>query len=151
MGSLAELDEEKVLDLVARGQPIYPVAVQYGVTHQALYKRIAKHPEYRATKEAGMEALLCQRERELEIVKDDATTVAYARARDLLGQARWRAEREVPERWGQKGAAAPSLTVVVHRGDVQIGVSSDAQNERDISVVAPQLTHCTTLHDDNKS
>jgi glycosyltransferase A (GT-A) superfamily protein (DUF2064 family) len=38
------------------------------------------------------------RERQLEVA-DESVTVA--RARDLLSHARWRAEREFPERWGQ--------------------------------------------------
>lgn len=125
-GNLAVIDDDSLLQQVATGAYLSTIAAQYGVTHQALSKRLNANPDYKIVREVAHEHRLTEREKELEEIDDAATQVALARARELLSHARWRAEREFPERWGQKGAAAPSLTVVVHRGDVQIGVSSEA-------------------------
>jgi hypothetical protein len=100
-GALAQVNLEQIFEKLAAGKPIYPIAKEYGVSHQALYQYLSKHPEYKALRECGIDALLAQREAQLESVPDDATRVAYARARDLLDQARWRAEREVPALWAQ--------------------------------------------------
>ena len=80
-----------------------------------------------------------QREEELEQAED---ALNLARARELLSHARWRAEREFPHRWGQKGslvvvAGAVTLTpdMIGDALSVIQSVSSAPQSQRTIEQI----------------
>jgi len=98
--SVAVLNRDDIIQRIRAGEKLTDIAQHYGYTnHSAIVNRLKNDPEYPIAREIGVEARMEARERELESA-DDSVTVA--RARELLGHARWRAEREFPHRWGNK-------------------------------------------------
>ena len=102
---------ELVLDAIQSGMRLSDVATLLGLkTHGAISNALRDDPEYLTAREVGVESRMELRERELEAAADSVTV---ARARELLSHARWRAEREFPDRWGQRNQLK-----VEHVGDL---------------------------------
>ena len=134
MTAIAVANKALILDQVAQGRRISDIAIDLGLsTHAAISKSLAKDPEYQLAREIGAEARLDQRERELESASNSVTV---ARARELMSQARWRAEREHPKIWGVKVEAKidASLTVQVVR-------IASQQSQRTIDSEIVQITY----------
>jgi len=107
----ALVHKESLLERVANGDYLTDIAPSIGVTTAAAISKVLSHdPEYIAARLAGTKVRLEQREKELEAADDN---VKVARARELLSHARWRAEREFPEHWGQH-----NRLTVEHSGDL---------------------------------
>ena len=97
-GALANLDVDGTLDRIANGEIAQQIAHSLGVHHSNLYRKLAAHPEYQAARESGLAARLDKAEHDVECA-DERT---LARARELWRVVTWRAEREAPQRWGQR-------------------------------------------------
>lgn len=97
---LTGIDLDAVIDRVAGGEYVAHIATEYGCTPAALYMRLAHHPGYQQAKALGIEMRLDRGLIEIEAAGDD---LMVARAREvLLRRLEWRAEREHPDRWGQR-------------------------------------------------
>ena len=119
---------ELVLDAIQSGMRLSDVAALLGLkTHGAISHSFKGDPEYLAAREIGAEAKLEVRERELEQAEESVT---IARARELLSHARWRAEREFPDRWGQRNQLK-----VEHVGDLGERLRRAQQRVRDAHVI----------------
>jgi len=120
MTAVAIQYREQIIEQVAKGERLTDIARALGyATHAGISRQLANDPEYRQARETGAECRLDQREREME-QSDESVTVA--RARELLSQARWRCEREFPERWGTKGTTI-NIQVNVGQADQQLAAS----------------------------
>jgi hypothetical protein len=138
------LNRDVVLERVQAGEKLTDIAQSLGLkTHAAIARAFRDDPEYQEARLVGVEARMEMRERELEVA-DESVTVA--RARDLLSHARWRAEREFPERWGQHNQ------VTVNKG-IDLGERLRRAKERTIDGervdVGATMGATTQLPDDN--
>lgn len=107
----AIIHKATLLERLARGDYVTDIAPALGITTGAAISKVMSHdPEYIAARLAGTKVRLEQREKDLEDAPD---SVSVARARELLSHARWRAEREFPEHWGQH-----NRLTVEHSGDL---------------------------------
>lgn len=123
--------KQVLLDRIAKGHYLTDIAKDLGLaTHSAISNYLSHDPEYVAARLAGTKVRLEQRERELQDAPDSVTV---ARARELLSHARWRAEREFPEHWGQH-----NRLTVEHSGD--LGDRLRRAKERVIDGTAQQVT-----------
>ena len=110
MTAIAIQHRDEIINRVANGEYLASIAKSFGLAGkgQAISNALAKDDEYHAARMLGLEAKLAGRESELE--ESDAKDVP--RARELLSHARWRAERECPERWGPKQQIAQVVVQV---------------------------------------
>jgi hypothetical protein len=92
-------DKQSIIKRLADGELLSNIARTYGVTGQAISNRLSDDPEYQEARISSLASRMDKRESELEDAPD---SVSVARARELLSHARWRAEREAPQVWGQK-------------------------------------------------
>ena len=100
-----------LLERIAEGEYVTDIAKDLGLTTPAAVSKYLSHdPDYIAARLSGTKVRLEKWERELEAADDN---VKVARARELLSHARWRAEREFPEHWGQH-----NRLTVEHSGDL---------------------------------
>ena len=91
----------KLLDGIRQGKSMLTLANEYGVTDNAVWKRVKAHPDYRDILETGMELRMDKREKELETA---VTNVDVTRADRLLAHGRWLAGVVAPQRFGQRTA-----------------------------------------------
>lgn len=126
----AVIHKETLLDRIAAGHYVTDIAPSIGLGSAAAISKYLSHdPEYVAARLAGTKVRLEQREKDLEAASD---SVSVARARELLSHARWRAEREFPEHWGQH-----NRLTVEHSGD--LGERLRRAKERVIDGAAQQV------------
>ena len=119
---------ELVLDAIQSGMRLSDVATLLGLkTHGAISNALRDDPEYLTAREVGVESRMELRERELEAAED---SVSVARARELLSHSRWRAEREFPDRWGQRNQLK-----VEHVGDLGERLRRAQQRVRDARTI----------------
>ena len=90
--------DQALIEGVQAGRSMLSLAKQYGVTDNAIWKRVKQHPDYKDSLETGIELRMDLREQQLE---GAPTNVDVTRADRLLGHARWLAERTAPQRFGQ--------------------------------------------------
>ena len=103
--------KESLLQRIADGEYVTDIAKDIGLTTPAAVSKYLSHdPDYVAARLSGTKVRLEKWEKELEAATDN---VKVARARELLSHARWRAEREFPEHWGQH-----NRLTVEHSGDL---------------------------------
>ena len=124
MTAIALQRKAEILERVAIGHKLVDIGRDIGVTQPAISQQLAKLPEYRAARESGTLARIEAWEKEIEAIdaNTEAGVLMLARAREMLSHARWRAEREFPERWGQKQEQAQgAVTIVIQRfGDTPV-------------------------------
>ena len=111
--------DQELLKGVQEGRSMLSLAKEYGVSDNAIWKRVKQHPEYKTALETGIELRMDLREEQLE---GAATNVDVTRADRLLGHARWLAERTAPQRFGQINKLAgadggPIQVQIVRFGD----------------------------------
>ena len=115
MTALAIQHRVQILERVANGELLDQIAQSYGIAAPNVSKHLAQDPEYRQARMLGAELRL---ERAYQAIEDvaalgtdqDGTIIGVnanmgnlARIRyDSLKAAQWFAEREFPERWGQR-------------------------------------------------
>lgn len=100
MTSIAVLNKKMILERIAKGDKLVDIGRSLGISQPAISKEIANDPEFKAARETGALARIEHWEKEIEDVCPGTEQVMLARAREMLSHARWRAEREFPERWG---------------------------------------------------
>lgn len=136
-GKLPEnFDLDSIVQRIASGELASAIAHELGVTPPALYHRLANHPEYQRAKEAGHESRLDEAEQWQEGAD---SALSLARARDIWRARSWRASVEVARRWGQQQAAIN----INANGPITVQVVSWN------APVAPQLTQCNTIDEQN--
>lgn len=118
---------EYILAQVADGVRLVDICQALGLkgVGQSISDALASDPEYQAAREAGLEARMDLRERELETCQ---SLPDVSRAKELLSHARWRAEREAPRRWGAKQTEITINTGVTM--DAALGQSAMALLDR---------------------
>lgn len=87
-----------MIERVAKGDRLIDIGSDLGITPSSISKYLSKDEDYLVARRVGLEVRMEGREKQLEEAKDQ---VEVAKSRELLSHARWRAEREDPERWGQ--------------------------------------------------
>jgi hypothetical protein len=111
MTAIAVIHRELVLERIRAGHRLIDIAADLGLSsHAAIVNVLGNDPEYVEARKVAVETRIEKREGELEVADDNVTV---ARARELLSHARWRAEREFPDRWGQR-----NHVTVDHRSDL---------------------------------
>lgn len=139
MAAVAVLQRERIINGLQAGKQLKTLAAELRVTPGAISQVLSKDPEYRSAMETGLAVQLETREQELETCTDPLN---LARARELLSHARWRAERECPQRWGNR----TQIDVTVDVGHALAELS-----ERLRVAQAQQVTHQGGASADNRS
>lgn len=100
-GKLATLDAQHVLDRIAAGEYVPAIAQEIGVSKQALAQALARYDRdsYLQARETAAEIRLDEAAMAIEKAED---VIDLARARERFRAVAWRAEREHPQRWGQR-------------------------------------------------
>ena len=132
MTAVAITHRDQIIKRVAAGEYLATIARDLGLQGkgQSISDYLANDPDYRAAREFGLEAKLACREAEVESARDPRDV---PRARELLSHARWRAERECPQRWGQRVIAQPTAQI-----NITIGVVRDGYQARVVADVIPR-------------
>ena len=111
MTAVALKHRDTVLQRIRSGERLIDIAKSLGLKdHSAIIHAFSDDPDYQEARKVAVEVRMETREMQLEVA-DESVTVA--RARELLSHARWRAEREFPDRWGQR-----NHVTVDHRSDL---------------------------------
>lgn len=129
--SVAIVNKQTILERIAKGEKQVDIAAEYGITQQALSKQLVDDPDFKIAREVGTIARLELFEKELEAIDESTSQVVFARTRELLSHARWRAEREYPQRFGTKPDAAQGLTIQVIINDPMQAGSVTIEQEKD--------------------
>ena len=106
MTAVAIQQRDFIIAEVAKGAMLKAVAAKVGVTPSAISQVIGQDPEYRKAREVGAEVRL---EEQFEQITTATSQEATSRAREGFRAAAWFAEREFPQRWGQKSQVTVEL------------------------------------------
>lgn len=98
-GLLSTIPEQQIIERLSSGMSLRTIASEFGCSGQALHQFIDKRAHIKAAQRVGYVSRMERREEELESAEEQ---VDISRARELLGHARWLAERGDPEKWGSK-------------------------------------------------
>lgn len=116
--STAITHRESIIEQLARGRYLKDIAIDLGVSKQALSQVLVSDPEYQIAREEGMAERLDEAHRLMAevtenrgIEKEDAKAyLDLVRIREAgIKRLEWRAEREFPNRWG---AAKINLNII---------------------------------------
>lgn len=110
MTAVALQHREAILQSIANGKRLTDLSEQLHVSPQAISKVLVKDPEYQAAIELGHAIRLDNAERAIEAASDQ---VEVARASASWRSIAWRAEKEVPSRWGNRMNIAMEVSVKV--------------------------------------
>lgn len=97
---LGNIDLDQIIGRIAEGTYAADIAKELGCSKAALHYKLRQHPAYQEAKLIGVELRLDEGLIEMEAAGDDLNLVRAREAR--LRRLEWRAEREHPERWGQR-------------------------------------------------
>lgn len=150
-GALSTLDPDKALDQLASGTMLKEIAAQFGVSKQAVHKRLATHPRYRQAIKDQAAAFVHEAMDETRTVclpetdeeRAALAMVDIARVRELRSAAFRYAESADPQEWGQKG-----LNINIVGSQVSIGeaLADDARALLD----KLQSSHRTIEHNEGE-
>ena len=113
MTAIAIERKAEILQSIADGHRLTDIAAALGISQPAISKALASDPDYIAARETGTLTRIERWEGELEEIEGSTPAVIVARVREGLSHARWRAEREFPQRWGQR----TQIDLTVNIGD----------------------------------
>ena len=139
-GVLANIDEESIIERIAQGERAYLIAAELGVAHSSLYRRMAKNPDYLPARSAAYDFRLDKATDEIASAADQCSV---SRGRELFRAIAWRAEREFPQRWGQKQEVT-QVSINVLADPSTLGKLSDL-----IARARALECHASTLISDN--
>ena len=135
MSAIAIQRKAEIIERIAVGHRLTDIAQSLGISQPAISKVLASDPDYLAARETGTLVRIERWEGALEAIERETAPVIVARVREGLSHARWRAEREFPQRWGQRtqidvtidlgGALAEIAARRQARAGVSLGVSGD--------------------------
>ena len=97
--AVAVLQKDKIIQHMASGGLLSQISATLGVSPAAISQVLANDPKYIEARLNGVHVRLDTQYQRMEEA-DDALNLA--RARECWKAATWFAEREFPERWGQK-------------------------------------------------
>ena len=126
MTAIALQQRDTVINALADGKRLSDIAPSLGVSPNAISKVLKKDPEYREAIESGLDCRLDESEAAIEQAIEQ---VDVARARARFQSVAWRAEREVPERWGarqQIDLRAVSINIVRYVAEPVAPMPKDA-------------------------
>ena len=132
--AVAVTQRSEIIQRLNAGEFISDIARSFSVTPSALIQQLSGDPEYKAAREAGAEVRLTGHYSGIGLAND---VLSLARAREGFKAASWFAEREFPERWGQKGA---SITINTTNVDQAVIVSAS-----DLLETVAQKRHAAVL------
>ena len=132
--AVAIVRREEILQRLEAGEFGSQIASDFGITKQALSQQLVDDPAYKAARKAGWDTRLDTHEKQIQEASDP---LDLARGREAFRAASWRAEREFPERWGQKGA---SITINTTNVDQAVIVSAS-----DLLETVAQKRHAAVL------
>lgn len=91
----------RIIERIANGELVPEIAEDIGCTHAAIVYACNQHDpqQYQAARLTRSEVRLDKAEHGIQVAVDG---LSLARARELFNAVRWRAEREHPDRWGQR-------------------------------------------------
>lgn len=147
------MDMDAAIDLLAQGAMLKEIAAQYGVSKQAVHKRLSTHPRYKQALKEQAAALVHKAMEETQNVclpdndeaKQRVSLVDIARVRELRAAAFRYAESVSPEDWGQKAhvSADLSISVTIARAVEQPldVVDADVVQSQQDSGITPSLPH----------
>jgi hypothetical protein len=99
VAAIAITHRNQIIKMMREGAHLSVVAADLGVTPGAISQYLSHDPDYRAAREIGAEIRL---ERQYEQILSADDQLKLARAREGFRAAAWFAEREFPQRWGQR-------------------------------------------------
>lgn len=102
MAAIAVIHKEEILERISKGEKIADIAKDFGISQPAISKALLDDPEWIEARKAGALSRIERWEKEIEEIGADSNSVMLGRAREMLSHARWRAEREFPQTWGQQ-------------------------------------------------
>ena len=120
MAATAIVNRDWIIEEMGKGSTVYSVAQKLGVSVPAICQQLAKDEEYRRAREAGAQVRLDKQYEKMENAPD---SLSLARARETFKAASWFAEREFPEKWGQKQAGANLAVQVVINPQTEEGTA----------------------------
>ncbi len=134
MTAVAILHRDQIIEQVAKGHRLTDVIRNLGLTvsPQALSKVLTSDQDYAAAVHIGTVARLDDAERD---IKDSAEQVDVSRASAYHRAISWRAEREVPDRYGIKQATI-TVNVLTAEGALQLQAADLLGQLRQIAVPA---------------
>jgi len=100
MTAIAILKKKEILERVANGDKIADIGKDYGVTPSTISKQLSNDPEWKEARMIGSIARIEFWEKEVEKITPETNQIMLGRAKEMLSQARWRAEREFPGLYG---------------------------------------------------
>ena len=116
--AIAIQHREHILARIEAGAILKTIGAEFSITPAAISNQLANDPEYRKARENGALARL---EGQFDAIISSNEPSDVTRAREGFRAAAWFAEREFPERWGQK------VEITQH---VDITVALDSARER---------------------
>lgn len=119
-GCLTTVPDEKLIELISAGESFKNIGEKLGCSPQAIHQHIENKPHIKIAQRTGYVSRMERREAEMESAREQ---VDVSRTRELLGHARWLAERGDPERWGAKA----TLDVKVDLGGALAAISERMQ------------------------
>jgi len=122
-GSIVLSNAENIIRQVADGLMLKDIGAQYGIKPATISDQLSKYPVYQRARMIGAEMRLEKNYGEIESAED---ALDVTRARESFRAASWLAEREFPERWGNK---ASQTVVNVQQNNVQV-----APDDRDARI-----------------
>lgn len=102
MTAIAVVHKTEILERISKGEKIADIAKDFGISQPAISKALLDDPEWIEARKAGALSRIERWEKEIEEIGADSNSVMLGRAREMLSHARWRAEREFPQTWGQQ-------------------------------------------------
>jgi hypothetical protein len=92
---------EEIISRLAAGELVSHIAASLGCHRMSISAVLANDPEYRAAFDESLESRL---DMATEAIDEAQDVLSLARAREHASMSRWRAERLLPHKYGQRGA-----------------------------------------------
>ena len=131
-GALENISADDLIEQIYNGAVPAKLAADLGVHKCSIYRHLANHPHYAKAREIGMAVRLD----EVEQAVTDANERTLPRERERWRCLTWRAEREHPDRWGQKSANITINNNVLAISDSLVGQAGE---------LLSQLRVCNTV------
>lgn len=117
---IALANRDLILQRIASGDLVHKIAQDLGCNRKTITRTLKDDPEYQDAITDSLDARLERIETELDDMseQDDVPLARVSIIKERMSQARWRAERLNPARWGQR----PTVAVQINNGQ---GLSDD--------------------------
>lgn len=118
---IALANRDLILQRLASGDLVHQIAQDLGCNRKTITRTLKDDPEYQEAITEALDSRLERVETELDELydQDDVPLARVSLMRERLSQARWRAERLNPSRWGQVRPQAAPVAVQVNIGTIE--------------------------------